>query len=149
MPVTHQNPYPGKVIMSFRRCWTTVLVAFPMLNRLLCDNTWNHSRRGFLFFVILHPLSCSIVILTCSLLTALTQKTEIINEFRLGSEETRNSQEWLSSEKLTQLHSAPVRLCRLATAGFSDYHQYFFPKTNLYSPLRWVEKETLVQNTAA
>lgn len=49
----------------------------------LFDSTWNHWRRGFLFFVILHPLSCSIAILTCSLLTALIWETEIINEFWL------------------------------------------------------------------
>lgn len=82
-----------------------------MLNRLfffpLCDNTWNHSGSGFLFFVILHPLSCSIAILTCSLLTALTQKTEIMNEFRLCLEETRNAQEWLSSVKPSSIFTLP------------------------------------------
>lgn len=81
------------------------------------DNTQNHSGAGFLLFVLLHPLSCSISILTCSLLTALIRETEIINEFRLCLEETRNSQEWLCSAELAQLSSAPTRLCGLPRAG--------------------------------
>lgn len=88
-----------------------------LTNSLLGDNTRNHSGGGFLLFVLLHPLSCSISILTCSLLTALIRKTEIINEFRLCLEETRNSQEWLCSVELAQLSSAPTRLCGLPRAG--------------------------------
>lgn len=74
----------SEVSKPLHRCWAAVLVAFSIFNRLffLCDSIWNHWGGGFLFFVILHPLSCSIAILTCSLLTALIQETEIINEFR-------------------------------------------------------------------
>lgn len=95
---------------------------FPCLTHpLLSGNSWNHSQGGFLFFVLLHPLSCSFAILTCPLLTALTQKTKIINEFGLRLEETRNSQERLSSLKLTQW--GPAR------TGFLWQASWLLPQT--------------------
>lgn len=149
MLVTHQNSYPSKVNKSFHRCWTTVLVAFSMLNRLLflCDNTWNHSRTGFLVFVILHPLSCSFAILTCSLLTALTQKTEIINAFSLCFEETRNSQEWLVLCKACTASLCPCLALQASQDWLLWLPLVFLPQEEVtFTSL--AEEEILAQNNA-
>ena len=83
-------------------------------------NSWNHSRGGFLLFVLLHPLSCSFAISTCPLLTALIQETEIINEFALCLEETRNSQ---NDSPLRSSHS-----WALPGPDSSGRHHGFLPK---------------------
>lgn len=81
LPVTHENRCPRKQsIPQMLKPLVALLI--------LAGSSQNPSGKGFLFSVILHSLSCSTAILTCSLLTALIQETEI-KESRLCLAETK------------------------------------------------------------
>lgn len=108
----------SEVSKPLHRCWAAVLVAFSILNRIffLCECLESLGRRFpvFCHFTPIILFHCYLDMFPSHSFDSGDWDNKWVSACL---EETRNSQEWLCSVKFAWLHSAPIRLCRLAGAG--------------------------------